>query len=431
VNPRVLERALRRLVGSGDRPEEAIVAHQEACLRQLVRHAYARVPYYRQRFDEAGIDPRDIRTLRDLAALPITTRDDLQSRAATELCAKGVDIDALRVVKTSGSTGAPLTVRRRINEGRLMVAFRMRDSRRCGVGLRWRLAAIDYSGPERPGSERRASLYERFGVRPQLSLDWRTPKHEVVDALARFQPDAVCGPPSILAWIADDLTDPDRRRVPLRLVITGSETLTPPLRERIERGFGAGVADVYGCHETVYIAMRGLHAASHRVCRDAAIVEVLRDGKPVAPGDSGELLVTGLHLFAMPFLRYRLGDLVTVGEVTGAGETVSALRSIDGRAMDRFVLPGERLLHPYVFSDLVQDSGLPIRRFQVIQPRRDEFLIRLVLRAGSQPNLEAFRSRVSATLGPGVGLRTEVVAALLPTPGSKLRTYIPVERLEA
>ena len=431
MNTQALSRALWGLTCSHDRPQEAIIAYQEGCLRHLVRHAYARVPYYRRRFDEAGVDPRDINTLRDLAAIPITTRDDIQSQESNDICAADEDIDALRVIKTSGSTGAPLTVRRTFNEGRLMLAFRVRASMKCGLDLHWRRATIDYFGPETLRLEGKTPFYERLGILPRLLIDWRTPKNEIVDALARFQPDVVNGPPSTLSWIADDLTDEDRRRVRLLMVCTGSEVLTPPMLQRIHRGFGAPVADIYGCHETVFIAIRGVHMACYSVCQDAAIIEVLRDGRPVGPGESGEVVVTALHLFAMPFIRYRLGDLLTVEQVAGAGETVSVLRSIDGRTMDRFILPGGRLFHPYTLSDILQDSGPPVRRFQVIQQKRDAFLIRLVFLDGLRPNLDALRRQVSKALGSGIGVRVETVDTLHATGGCKFRPYIPFERLES
>ena len=93
MNTRTFSRALWGLTRRLDRPQEEIIAYQEECLRDLVRHAYARVPYYRRRFDEAGVDPQDINTLRDLAAIPITTRDDVQSQESSPF--SSFDIDGL------------------------------------------------------------------------------------------------------------------------------------------------------------------------------------------------------------------------------------------------------------------------------------------------------------------------------------------------
>jgi len=155
---------------------------------------------------------------------------------------------------------------------------------------------------------------------------------------------------------------------------------------------------------------------------------VLRDGRPAGPGESGEVVVTAPHMFAMPLIRYRLGDLVTVEKVAGTGETVSTLRSIRGRTMELFTLPDGEQFHPYILNGIVEDSGLPVRRFQVIQEKRDRFLMRLIFLDGSRPRLDGFQKRISAALGPGIRIRTEVVETLLPKAGSKFQTYIPVEQ---
>ncbi len=420
--------ALWGLAQSHDRSPEAVTRFQEACLRRLVRHAYARVPYYRRRFDEAGINPNDINTLGDLAAIPISTRADIQSQQPKDMCATPESTDELRVITTSGSTGAPLTIRRTFREEQLMLAYRIRAYIGNDFDLPWRRAMIDYYSAETLRTEGRRAFHERLGILPRLLIDWRTPKGEIVNTLARYRPEVIFGPPSTLCWIADEWTAEDRRRVPLRMVITGSETVTEQMNERIKEGFGAPVADVYGCHETVFIALRRTDDPFYTICRNAAIVEVLRDGKPAEPGESGELYVTALHLHTMPFIRYRLGDLVTVDKVVGRGETVRSLRTIDGRTTEHFQLPDGRPLHPCVFSDLIKDSGLPVRRFQIIQQRRDDFLIRLVFLNSATPDLDPFRNQVAQALGPGIAVRTEPLDTLQPPAGAKFRPYIPLER---
>lgn len=432
MNTRAAVRALWGLARSPDRPESEIVTYQEACLRQLVRHAYAKVPYYRRLLDEAGVDPRQVQRLCDLAAIPVTAREDMQPLSAAEQCAAGVDFETLRMVQTSGSTGAPLMVRRTRWEEQLMLGYRIRTCASSGVDLDWRRAGIDYYTPETLRAEQSTQAHDRLGILPRLVVDWRTPKNRLIEKLARFRPDVVSGPPSILSWLADELTEDDRRRVPLRMVTTGAETLTRDMRQRIQRGFGAPVADIYGCHETVFIAMRGPRQTIHRVCQDAAIVEVLRDGKPVGPGESGEIFVTALHLLTMPFIRYRVGDVVTVDAMAGEGHSVATLKSIDGRVMERFFLREGLVLHPYALGDAIQDSGLAVRRFQVVQRRRDFFAVRLVLLENTvEPTarLERLERRLADILGAGTGVRLEVVSSLSPQEGRKFRPYIPVELL--
>ena len=79
-------------------------------LRAVVRYAYEKVPYYRELFDTHGLSPSQIRGVDDLQRIPITTRDDLQSTPLERLVSKDVRIDRMVKVKTSGSSGKPLTI---------------------------------------------------------------------------------------------------------------------------------------------------------------------------------------------------------------------------------------------------------------------------------------------------------------------------------
>ena len=123
---------------------DEIGAYQSARLRRLVSHAYRSVPYYRALFDRHGVAPYHVRTVADVALIPITTKRDLQQAPAVEVVARGLDPDRLLVHSTSGSSGEPLSIRRTWLEERLGTAFRLRalhglglrvTDRRVGVGL--------------------------------------------------------------------------------------------------------------------------------------------------------------------------------------------------------------------------------------------------------------------------------------------------------
>ncbi len=387
-------RGMRGLLRPPPRTRDAVVSFQDACVRDLIRHAYARVPYYRRLFERAGLEPVDVRGVADLAAVPLTSREDLQHLPPSEICAMRAPVDALYTVTTSGSTGVPLTVRRSMAEERLLLAYRVRAMGAWGLGPGARRARIDHLHPGRQGPDAaRRWLHGRHGAMPRLWIDWRTPKHEILAALERFQPHIVNGPPSILSWLADELTDDDRRRIPAHLIVTGSETLTPRMRGQIERGFGLPVADVYGSHEVVFIAMQvpqpGADAPLYRVCEESVAIEVLRDGSPARPGETGEVVVTALQSFMMPFIRYRLGDHVTLGEAPGGSAgPYTTLRSVNGRTLERFILPKGRTVLCYLLGEAVEESGLRVRRFQVVQERPEAFHIALALYEPPRGELE-------------------------------------------
>ncbi len=326
-----------------------------------------------------------------------------------------------RVLRTSGSSGAPLVVRRTMLEERLMLAHRAKAVGAWGYGPRTRRANIDHFSPESLATEAHPMLYERLGIMPRLNLDWRTPKDQIVSQISEFKPDLISGPPSLLAELADALTDDDRARIGATHVLTGAELMTASDRTRIERGFGCPVADIYGCVETVFIAMQTPRELGYRICEEAVIVEVLHDG---SPADRGEIVLTPLHQWSMPFIRYRLGDQAVLMEGGGIDRRI---RSIDGRVTDRFLLPDGRHLHGYTLGQLVEECDLSVRRFQITQTRPEMFCVRLVLDPAGHTGLAPLKQRFQYTLGPGVQLRIEVVDTI-DRPQRKFYPFISYER---
>ena len=139
-------------------------------------------------------------------------------------------------------------------------------------------------------------------------------------------------------------------------------------------------------------------------------------------------MVTGLHSFAMPFIRYRLGDQVVVGSSPGPYRT---LRSIDGRVIDRFKLPSGRVLHGYTLGQVVKVGGLEARRFQITQERRDFFRVRLVAPGARPAETQAVRTAMLELLESGVEVVVELVDSIAPQDSGKFYPFVSVERLEA
>ena len=422
VTPSMIWYAIRGLTGPRFRSRSELEEFQSACLRRLVSHAYKRVPYYRRLFDEAGVSPQQIHGVDDLQKIPPTERADIQMLPAREVCARGSASRITRVHRTSGSSGAPLVVRRTGMEECLLLAYRAQAVGSWGFGPRARRANIDHFSRDALTTEAGEMWYEKLGVMPRLNLDWRSPTEEILSRIDQFKPDLISGPPSLLARLADDLDESDRARLHAARVITGAELLSASMRTRIEQGFGCPIADVYGCTETVFIAMEVPGEPGHRLCEEAVIVEVLNNGLPAS---KGEIFLTSLHQWSMPFIRYRLGDQVELAP--GAGPH-RVLQSIDGRVTDRFVLADGRQLHGYTLGEQVEGSGLPVRRFQIIQRERDAFRVKLVLDSPNAKELAALNRSLCDTLGQGIEVQIEVVDSL-DQPHGKFYPFISYERL--
>ena len=183
-------------------------------------------------------------------------------------------------------------------------------------------------------------------------LDGLADASTMVAEIAHRRPDVVHAYPSILSAIADEIVRAGTRDLGLRMVTCGGETLDPPGRRKLEDAFRVPIADLYGAHEFNLVAWQCPAGHGFHVCDDNVVVEILgEDGAPVPVGATGEVVVTGLHGYTMPFVRYRLGDLAVRGPDTcPCGAPWSTLSAIQGRTGDILRLPGGRRVHPYLVT---------------------------------------------------------------------------------
>jgi phenylacetate-CoA ligase len=195
------------------------------------------------------------------------------------------------------------------------------------------------------------------------------------------------------------------------------------MRRQITKAFKAPVFEAYTSREFGVIAWECKETGELHTSDDSVIVEVLKDGRPGAKGERGEVVGTSLHSFAMPFIRYSLGDIVTKGsETCRCGQPFSAIRGIQGRMIDYFPLPGGRMIHPYeIVLALLQEAPW-IRQYQLIQEREDRIALRVVPSITPTPQeLARLKEAVSKLLGRDVEFRVVLVPEIQLEPNGKFR----------
>ena len=400
-----------------------VVAFQNERLRRLVAHAYHRVPYYRGLFERHGIKPEDIGTIADLARIPITDKRDLQALAVEESFERGVDAARLVTHRTSGSSGEPLTIRRTWLEERLLGAFRLRAMHQLGLRPWDRRVRIVRVRPPDPTNDRLAQRALRaMGLYRHATVDCALSTEQLVSALRNLRPDVLVGFPGVLSEIAAVLSDDDRRAIRLRFIALGGEVVTPLMRRQISEGFRAPLFEVYACYEVGLMAWQCRETGALHVCDDAVVLEVLADGRPVAVGERGEVVVTALHSFAMPFIRYRLGDLVTRGvDACPCGQPFAVIGAVQGRMIDYFPLPDGRNLHPYEIVSAVVDS-LWIRQYRLLQERVDRIVLEVVpATTPSAADVALLEDRIGKLVGREVAVVVTLVPEIALEPGGKFR----------
>ena len=385
--------------------------HQDGALRRLVRHAYEQVPYYRTLFDRHRLHPRHIRGVRDLELIPFTSKAEMRLQPERARLAAGLSENALLRVRTSGSSGEPFTIRRTWREDKVQFLLRLRAYRAMGIGPRDHVVVVGVARPSDGDGKHIGRMLRALGWFPRTKLDGFQDPEVILRQLGEAKPDVMLGYPAMLDRLTVPELAPLRAAIRPRVVFTGGEVLMPAVRSRLERAFGARVIQSYASHECPLIAWSCPDSGDLHTCDDGAIVEVLRDGQPAEPGERGEVVITNLNAYAMPFIRYRLGDLATRGTACSCGQPFGTLRGVQGRMLDYFPLPSGRLMHPYeIVTPVVWGPADWIRRYELVQERTDRIVLRVV--AVSPPGLERLTEitrAVEGRLEPGVSFTIELV----------------------
>lgn len=400
-------------------------AYQDRAVTRLIAHAYARVPFYRQIYECAGVNPAQLRGVSDLKRLPVVTKDELRARPVHEILAGELDPDRLLSISTTGSTGRPIRIYNTWLEYRILHLFRLRAHRQFGRQIGDRIVEIDQPIPPHPKDNKIIGRTLRaLGLEARLQLSLYEPDDVLLDRLEAFAPDMVTSYPSVLLRLGRALRARPRPRLRPRFLLTNSEVLTASARAELRASWNAQVFQFYDCHECNLIAWdcpqgHGLHCNE-----DVVIVEVLRNGRPAAVGESGEVAITSLHSYAMPFVRFCLGDVATRGPTPcPCGQPFATLQAVEGRMVDFFRLPGGHWLHPYRLIENVDADGVDwIRQYRLVQEREDRIVFNVVpTPLATAERLEAFRRYAAAAVGPEVEVAVRFVETLDIGPGGKFR----------
>lgn len=349
------------------KPED-LLEHQFRQLRLLAGHALAKVPFYRDHLRHSGIrtvaelDPETYRRWPLLRSVDITTRQP--------------ELTALQFPKehggafesfTSGATGTPKRILQTEAAQFFAHAMVLRDHLWHRRDFAAKFGAIRFFAVEGSQPTWSRITHAVFETGPASELDVTTDLPVQLDWLMREKPAYLLTPPSNLRALLKESEQTGRAPSGLRQVITYAESLPGGLRERVRRQWEAPLVDSYSCTEAGALALQCPEASHYHVQAENVYVEVLReDGNPCAPGESGRVVITPLHNFAMPLLRYEAGDYATLGAACTCGRGLPVLETILGRVRNMAVDPLGRRYQPG-FDQALEDTGLPVEQFQFVQ----------------------------------------------------------------
>ena len=405
--------------------------------RELLDHCRRHVPFYREMLTRLGLESASVQSLDDLRTIPLLSRRTWQSEferfRAEKLPPGTVELDEDR---TSGTSGVPVRVLKTNVFYVWWLALYLRDLEWSDLRPEGTMASIRATlktgeALERLlGGERMPSwspiLEPLLEGGPLYGMDLRQDPRRQLEWLAEVNPDYLLSHTSNLELLAGMLGDEPRRFPRLRAVQAVSETLTDEARRKIETAFAAPVRNLYSSAEAGYLASpcpsgQGLHVHAENV-----ILEVLDErDQPCLPGQTGRVVLSVLHNFLTPFIRYDIGDLATLApEPCSCGRGLPLLEHVQGKARPMFVVAGGRRKHASALIPLITTIGAH-HQHQVVQRTADEVLMRIVpSRDWSPSHAERMLQAVREFFEGAADVRLEVCQRLEPLPGGKLQSMI-------
>lgn len=362
---------MRELNDSQWLPRARISEQQFRRLSALLHYAYRNVPYYRKQWDEAGIKPGDIQSFDDLKRLPVLTKpvvqrqfDDLQSAAM-----KGA---RLHRGKTSGSTSSPMQyVRTQDSKARFWAAqyrgygwYGIRPGDKQGRFYGMPFAQVNSGREKLKDFVMNRRRLGRFDLSEARMRDF-------AQRMNRFRPVYFNGYSSWLGRFAEFIEQQEGAAydwIPLKGAVATSEVLTEQHRETIERAFGCKVIQEYGSAEIGLVAISCPSGGFHTVPENVYL-EQLPAGKDVqSPSGTPlyEVVVTDLHSYAMPFIRYKVGDYLGAvsdsDRICECGRESTLIGSVLGRTNSYVITPEGSviggMLFDYIAKTIAYGKGI-------------------------------------------------------------------------
>ena len=389
-------------------PTERLRDQQLRQVQLIVDHAYRTRPFYRARLTLSGYSPGRKLTSDFWRTLPILSRREVQDNIA-EITDGPIPAEHLPETwdSTSGSSGMPLKIRTTWRAQMAWLASALRDDLWHKRDFSAKSAVIRRSsqndafpphGRQHPKWGAPAGLLYCTG--PAVQLDNRSTIEQQAEWLLRERPAYLLTFPSIIRELAAHFHRSRIKLPGLRSLRSYGEASSPDLAELCREAFGVDLVDIYSAAECGYLALQCPEFKQHHIQSETMLVEIVNDqGRICAPGEMGNVVVTPFHNFAMPLLRYAIGDIAVMGAPCPCGRTLPVLTRILGKARDCLVLPSGARRFAYFGARVIADIA-QIVQIQVAQKSLYDLEARLVTRGSfGRENEEKLRRLLNENLG--------------------------------
>lgn len=416
---------LQKVLNRQEWTSEQFFDYQLNELQKMLNLSYNFVPYYNKKFKEIGFFPQRVKSLEDIALLPILDKDEVRCNPLT-FVDKRLKKKDLLVIHTTGTTGTPLIIYTNKNARRWNYAFFDGYLKSVGFEAKKKRATLGGRIIVNPDQEKppfwRSSYFQRNLLFSSYHLtDKNLPSY--FEKLKEYQPEIIESYPSSLYVLSKYMLNHHKTgEISPKVIVTSGETLFEDQRKVIEEAFRCKVSDQYGCVEMcIFVAQCEVGHYHYRP--DYSLIEIIKENGEIAkPGEIGEILCTGFINQVMPLVRYRIGDVgIMSNKKCSCGLNTPHFEKIVGRMDDFILTPDGR----YVGRLSPVLKGFPVKEAQYIQKRMDLAVVRLVkdTKFDSQTS-KVLIKEIQKRLGYSIKIELEFVDEIPRGPGGKLKTVI-------
>lgn len=387
IRPRGTWRSFRELKKSEFASAAELRRIQEVRLQRIVQFAAENSKFYRESFARSGIDPSAIRTVEDLASVPLLSKKDVRENLLDGLLTVDPENSSILKISTSGSTGEPFSIYASRNQLEYRFASTIRAAQWTGWMMGTRQCRLWHQtlgmSLSQVVRERIDALMMRRMFIPAFQVD-PISLERTIRKINHFRPRLIDGYAESLNLIASYLIATNQKlSFRPQAVMSSAQALTQQTRDQIETAFGCKVYDKYGSREFSGIAYECGHTNLHHVVDECYIVELLVDNRPANPGEIGEVVITDLLNFATPLIRYRIGDLAMaiddrVPQPCVCGRSHSLIGRIEGRTQAIIHCKNGTWMPGAFFLHFFKNYESEIRFFQIHQAEKGSFELRIV-----------------------------------------------------
>lgn len=395
-------------------------------LKNLLEYAYTNVPYYHWVFKTLNMTPKDITAPDDFRKLPLLDKEDIRNNISRIVSSNYKKRDLIPN-STGGSTGVNLNFFNDRKNSGYVSAIVLRNDHWAGLEIGDKKASLWGSPFDISLQDNLKKKISNKLFRTLFLSSYNLSEENMfvyAKKLLQYKPKVIIAYPSPLYHFAKFLEENGIKGINPKSIISSAEVLYDYQRELIESVFQCRVFNNYGCREFDAIAQECSQHLGMHISAEHVYVECLKgDGEPAAPGERGELVITDLDNYGMPFIRYRIGDIGVLSDrKCNCGGGLPIMEKVEGRTFDIIVGTNGKYFDGHFFSILLRTAVDGIKQFQVVQESENEINIKIVVdEVFKTEYIDTLTNKIRECCGEDMQVNFKIVDEIPPTKSGKFR----------